>query len=424
MKKALLFFLIAGKFLFAQIGSPAEDSKNFLSPRFFLEALANKSSIEGKSRLDVYIQVPFNNLQFVKKENLFTASYSVTLTVYNENKETVIYDQNWIEKVQSEKFEDTDSPYSSNFSLRSVDLSPGKYVLFCSVEDADSKKMIFNEAPLNVKGFADSLDMSDALLIQEIIKAGNTEQMIPNVSRIVTTNVADMPVYFEVYSGAPQAYTFDYTLKNGNDSLFYSQSEEHNLTAGVNKILYTFKNMKLILGEIKLGILIKKNGVPVKNYIKIISGRIRGLPVTVTNIDDAASQMAYIASDGIIKSIKEAPTEEEKLKKFFEFWDKKKISPAAEDNPMMTEYYRRVEYSINHFRGKPAGWRSDMGMVYIILGPPDMVERQPMPANSRPYEIWNYNRLNKRYVFLDQTGFGSYILQNPDYDLLNGAGEY
>lgn len=421
MKKIIFFLILLTTSLFAQLGNPSEDSQKNTISNFYIEALNNKSTQPGKSRLDIYIQVPFANIQFVRNENIFTASYTVTLTIFDENKENVIFDQNWVERLKTDSFDEANSPFNSNYAQRSFDLKPGKYNLYCSIEDGDSKKLSFSEAPFNVRAFSDTLEISDALVIDQIIKDKNGEQLIPSVTRIVTTKTTEMPVYFEVYSDKNQTYAFEYTLKDKKENLFFSKTEERTLTAGVNKVFYTFKDMKLILGDIMLGITVKKDGKDIKNYIKLINGRIYGLPVSISNIDDAIDQMMYIAGISTVSFIKNTQDKDEKLKKFFDFWDTKKPFAKSEENQLMKEYYRRVDYSNRHFKGLPAGWKSDMGMVFIMLGPPDIVERQPMPADSNAYEVWSYSRLNRQFVFLDTNGFGSYKLQNTDYDLLNGT---
>ena len=57
-----------------------------------------------------------------------------------------------------------------------------------------------------------------------------------------------------------------------------------------------------------------------------------------------------------------------------------------------------------------------MGMIYIVLGPPDNVDRHPFEYDSKPYEIWYYYDINRSFYFLDETGFGDYRLLNRNYD--------
>ena len=79
----------------------------------------------------------------------------------------------------------------------------------------------------------------------------------------------------------------------------------------------------------------------------------------------------------------------------------------------MQEYYRRIQFANATFSGFMNGWRSDRGMVYIILGPPNDIDRHPFEADSKPYEIWAYYTINREFIFVDQTGFGDYRLVNP-----------
>ncbi len=54
-------------------------------------------------------------------------------------------------------------------------------------------------------------------------------------------------------------------------------------------------------------------------------------------------------------------------------------------------------------------------MVFIILGPPNNVDRHPFEYDSKPYEVWEYYNLSKNFVFVDETGFGDYRLVTPMY---------
>jgi len=81
----------------------------------------------------------------------------------------------------------------------------------------------------------------------------------------------------------------------------------------------------------------------------------------------------------------------------------------------MNEYYRRIDYASKNFKSYNNGWNTDMGMVYVTLGPPDQVDRNPMAIDTKPYEVWQYYDLNRQFVFQDETGFGDYRLLNPQY---------
>ena len=90
-------------------------------------------------------------------------------------------------------------------------------------------------------------------------------------------------------------------------------------------------------------------------------------------------------------------------------------SPKTDVNEVLIEYYRRIAYANDHFESYYDGWRTDMGMIYVTLGPPNYVERHPFEYDSKPYEIWSYYDINREFIFVDQTGFGDYRLYQPVY---------
>ncbi len=57
------------------------------------------------------------------------------------------------------------------------------------------------------------------------------------------------------------------------------------------------------------------------------------------------------------------------------------------------------------------GWKTDRGRVFIVFGPPDRVERgTPSRYTQGDYEVWYYDELREKFVFLDEYGFGDFRL--------------
>ncbi len=148
---------------------------------------------------------------------------------------------------------------------------------------------------------------------------------------------------------------------------------------------------------------------------KIIQIRWVGMSNMIENLDGAVEQLKYIASMSVIKKMRKAD-QEEKKRLFLEFWEKKDPTPGTQENELMNEYYRRVNFSNQNFSGYLEGWKSDMGMVYILFGPPSDIERHPFELQTKPYEVWYYYELNRTFIFVDESGFGEYRLITPfDY---------
>jgi GWxTD domain-containing protein len=142
-----------------------------------------------------------------------------------------------------------------------------------------------------------------------------------------------------------------------------------------------------------------------------------GVPLAARDLDVAIQQTQYIANAGEVEEMEEAGTIEEKRTKFLEFWKKRDPNPATPRNEKMEEYYAKVEYANKHFAHYIEGWRTDMGMVYIIFGAPNNVDRHPFDHDSKPYEVWSYYDLNHQFTFVDETGFGDYRLTTPIWEV-------
>src|SRR5690606_31039977 len=128
----------------------------------------------------------------------------------------------------------------------------------------------------------------------------------------------------------------------------------------------------------------------------------------VSDLESAIAQLRYIAKDGELRAIRNAPTPQEQVRLFREFWDKRDPTPGTRRNERMEEYYYRVAYANRNYGrfSTDNGWNTDRGEVYIRFGEPDFVENHPFNYGTKPYQIWYYNRLGRRFIFVDETGFG------------------
>jgi GWxTD domain-containing protein len=75
-----------------------------------------------------------------------------------------------------------------------------------------------------------------------------------------------------------------------------------------------------------------------------------------------------------------------------QFWEVRNSDPNSPTNEFRDEYYRRLAYASDHFGspGRHDGWRTDRGMVYITLGPPQQLTPYRSSQYLTPLEIWFY----------------------------------
>jgi GWxTD domain-containing protein len=416
MKKILIIFLTFFTGVYAQVEQTKSQNPYTIGPGFNIDVANYKGTTEGKTRVDVFIQVPYENLSFIKSNNTYSAGYTVILTYYTENKEEIIYESLWNEKVEVDNFRSTENKQGHNLSYRKSELTPGKYFLKCVVEDLNSKLNVVSESIANIKEFEDPVELSDIVLVAKRIKKEDGENIIPNVANVVSTGFQNLDFFYEVYSDKQKSIFIEYSIEDKNKERTYTNVVLYDISEGNNLINNVIENPSISLGDYYLFIkLSDEDDNELASVRKRISSKLVGFPEIIKDLDIAVKQMQYIASNDELNYIEDADSYSEKLTRFKEYWKAKDPSPNTVENEVLSEYYRRVAYASKNFESYYDGWRTDMGMIYITLGPPNQVDRHPFDYDSKPYEVWDYYQLNRRFVFVDQTGFGDYRLIDPDY---------
>jgi GWxTD domain-containing protein len=414
--KTLMFislFCFSTEFLLPQVENldqfPAQKIKYYQD---FLTFLGDNNA----ARLDVFVQVPYEEVQFVKTGQGFEAAYSVTVSVFDEGKENLITEKVWNEKILALSFDVTISKENYNLSFRSFNLAPGNYFVKTSIIDKDSKREYKSENHYSIRNLAARPSMSDIMFIADVKMVDGNKKIIPNISRNLIVENEGLPLFFEAYTDSAGDYTFDFIISDNEMKALYTISNKKSLNAGNNQLFYTLDSISLNLGTYLLLVnMLDGNQNIISTARKTFISRWKGVPASITDLDKAVEQLVYIASPDELDIIKNSADNIEKSKNFVEFWKKKDNNPADEYNPAFEEYYRRVTYSNENFSSYMEGWRSDRGMVLIILGLPNNIDRHPFEYDSKPYEVWQYYDLNKRFVFVDNTGFGDYRLVTPLY---------
>lgn len=413
--KYLLFFLVSLSFVVFSQEQDYERNFRLSYDAFFHQDFLNfRSDKPGITRVDVYIHVPYKSLQFIKTGQGFTAKYSVVVSVFDESKEKLIVEKTWNQTINVIDFAQTTSRLNYNVGFKSFELAPGNYFFRTAVIDNDSKKEVKSENTFRVRELKPELDISDVLLVNP----SNLEssQVIPNIPRNVTLSMGGLQFFYEIYSNdsSSKNSTIDYEILNKESKVLYKKSVLKELILGKNQVVESLDDLRLDLGTYILRVTLKNEFFKTISTIsKSFFSRWIGLPGNVSDIDKAISQMVYIATPDELNKLKDSKTNEEKLRNFLEFWKKKDPSPNNEENEVFNEYFRRVAYANDNFSNYNEGWRTDRGMVYIILGAPNNIDRHPFEYDSKPYEIWEYYELNRSFIFLDQTGFGDYRLITP-----------
>jgi GWxTD domain-containing protein len=391
---------------------------------FHFDVLDFYSPDSTKTRLDVYAEIPFNRVEFKrdKETNKFVSEFDLTIDIKDKDNLSV-FNKVFKEEIVTPK---TDIEYlaqNSQIITKNIFLKPGEYKVKLSMYEQSTKKYSEKERDVKIKDFlTDPLTISDIMIVSKLEEKSGRKYITPCVSRNVGL-LDTFHLFFFVYKNSEES-SMSVTCKitDPKNEQVFIYKENIDITTGLdiqNRMLIPVSTDKFPAGKFKIEVTASNSKYTVTETSTFESEN-TDFPVDLTDIDVAISQLQYIAKDDEMDYIESGKSDAEKRKRFIEFWDAKDPSPLTKRNEVLNEYYKRIKYSDKHFSSPyTPGWRTDMGMVYVIFGQPSSIDRHPYEMGSKPYEIWEYDVINRQFVFIDDTGFGDYRLLTPIWDRFN-----
>ncbi len=106
-----------------------------------------------------------------------------------------------------------------------------------------------------------------------------------------------------------------------------------------------------------------------------------------------AGPVRYIISHQEVKAYKSLETELDRRNFIDWFWERRDIEPSTPANEYRDRFQMRV-FEANRKFGDTAtpGWKTDMGKIYILVGPPDEINTDLMAKTHRGMIFWTYRK--------------------------------
>ncbi|MCX7877450.1 MAG: GWxTD domain-containing protein [Ignavibacteria bacterium] len=390
--------------------------------QFFNYDILNFYSDEGtNSRIDVYISVPLMNLEFKRSKSdksSYISKLDINIDIFDDKGQKVFSNVSK-EEVITKTVKQEYLSVSSQLFTKNIFLKPGKYKFDISLFELSTKKKYEESRSVDVEDFrANPLSISDVMIVSKMSLEGSKRTITPEPSRN-TGGLDTFYLFCYVYNfSGDKQITVDISILNPESNEIFSKREMINSSGNLqNQIFVTVPANDFPYGKFTIDLKASGENITATSKSQFENYN-PDLPFSTDNIDELIDQLQYAASDDEIKYIRKGKDEAEKLKRFLDFWKKQDPSPNTKKNEAMNDYYRRVIIANKLFSTKyTKGWRTDMGMVYIIFGEPSNVSRHPYEMDSKPYEIWDYYNLNRSFVFVDNSGFGDYKLVTPIWEI-------
>ncbi len=144
--------------------------------------------------------------------------------------------------------------------------------------------------------------------------------------------------------------------------------------------------------------------------------------------DWARGPVRWILTDEEEREVKKLRTDEERAAFVKTFWEKRDPTPGTPANEYEAIFWKRVDAADKNYTVKSVnklGTQTDMGRVFLLLGPPTKTDRDP-----RGYTTWSYEpsevtgivkKMDLRFapadtspLLLDRKEFEQYIKAHPE----------
>ena len=361
--------------------------------------------------VEVYFRVCIDGLQFIKSADGYRATADLSV-VLREGRSEQIAGDTYRVKLYSRTYAGTVSVDSCRTQVVSFKARRGGFRMLLGLYDRDSRTKSLAEADLQIPDLTGVPGLSDLEFLEpgRGHDQGVREGYGPKVRRIYSADRDTIAFYYEVYHGdVADSLTVIESVSAPGGRKFWEASRP-SVGSGVVRHLSAVPGGSLRGGHCVLNLDLKTpDGKRVASRSKEFE--IRGESFHLDrDLDEAVAVLTHIAASSELDAFVKA-SEDERKKLWEEFWREKDPTPGTPRNEYLEEHLRRFRYANDRFAVPlTAGWKTDRGRIYILYGEPDEIESYPFEMGRKPTEIWTYYDKGRRFVFVDETGFGDYVL--------------
>lgn len=400
--------------------APFQQSRQMFGPPLFLYDtyyfLAEDSTDQGFSyRLDVYIAFANDILQFIKeRQGNFMAGYDLYVSIF-DHKGNLVAEKSKGNYINASSFEETNNRKLENTHHIRFNLIAGEYRLVLDLTDNDTQKSLHREKEIKINAVDNNkIELSEILFADKVVldSLENVKNIVPNLVRKFTNPKSKFWAYFEIYPHSQSDnFKLTYTILDASEQAVVRYEKEHEADRTIKPYVLDLSRDIKTPGRYTLIVEVEQDEDDVKTQAKF-SANWSNFEFSKLNINIAIQALKEFIPSKEYNSLEQA-SDSAKEAWFKDFWKERDPTPDTKENELLKEFYRRVDFANNNFTVNALdkeGWETDRGNIYIKYGPPSDVERHIDQLNLPPYEIWYYEKIDRRFFFEDKSGVGDFHL--------------
>ena len=341
-------------------------------------------------------EISNNHFVFIKDNNVFKANVLTTIQIYDMDNDSIIMQDSWKDEIIEKYYEDTRSSSQSLSFDKSINLLSGKYHIRVNVQDLDNSNIFKSDKKIDLSSVDGFGDLSIYIYDDNI----NEISLINEVNNQFEISSNKIRLSFQYFNIDKKIDELLLEIDNSNEEYSEKYFDLSMTDNGFYYIEFTIPDNYYNYFDLTLSV--SDYSITKSLYLENVDN-----DFWTNDTSEIIAVMRYILPVSDIKNLKK-----KKLSDQFEFitdyWLNRDPDLSTPENELLIEFTDRVKFVNAKFSNLNKGWRSDRGRVYIIYGPPEMVERYSNQSDG-VYEIWEYPS-GTRFTFLDRNGFGNFML--------------
>ena len=373
-------------------------------------------------------RIPYNRVVFVKDNSNYKAHFTLSLEVSDKNSKYVTREiKN--ENILADDFDETISNKQFKQGIIKFNLPDGIFKAQPIISDLNSNRELrLHPVLINVEKTDSSKYLHPIVVNENKILCENANSFqLTNFNNTIPFSESKYDLILPVKdSSINKIYVL---IKSKNDTVFHSVST-HNFSSNLefelcsnNNIVirkgkslsftknFVISNFSNYLNEGPFEIEVStdkkfKNKKKFRIFVRWIDK-----PFSLMNPKQAIKDLSFIEKPSVIDKLLDVDSD-----KYYaalnKFWEKFDPTPKTKFNPLMEEYYWRVDYASKHFApvsGK-SGLTTDRGKIFVKYGKPFKIERSSNQY-GKIIEKWIFKKPQRVFEFVDKNGTGNFSLE-------------
>ena len=379
-------------------------------PNFVLDAVPYLD--RGEVGVDLALGAPLATFVFARQDSAYVAHLEIIARLMDRRGRRVLQEESWTDTLRAASFEQTQVFDTWTWNRR-MSTPPGRYVVELIVENVDSGGRSARRQRVDVVSPASP----DPALFGIRMEVNRGNGFVPFAGMHLPAEYDSLRAGIELINAADGQEVRMYLLRHPSDTtaayaphmfspvgwtlgrvgIDYGEAEVIQHT--VRRLDDPVRHLSLLflLPPLERGAY--EMIVEVRDTEDVLLSERREFVVMppafprIATLDEMIEALSYIARRREIADLREPGDPAVRRARFDAFWGSL-IPNRREATAVMQSYYSRIEEANLLFSTYKEGWKTDRGMVYVVMGPP--LHRETEPRR----EIWHYS-------------YGSMIL--PDY---------